>query len=154
MATPAISMRLDERPSERRTFVRLHGVDELVDLILSPPPHDAPACVRGHREIHLGDRPFDPLHPEMAPMMLVAIGGPGGAVYFRDLDGDGRAVGFVAHGDGRAVAPRLPFGAQGGIEFEPQDVMSRGRLERVVRACLLCGKRSEVVAWRDSAWVQ
>lgn len=129
-------------------------MDELVDAIVTPPPANAPLYVRGHREIHLGERPYDPLHPEMAPMMLVAVDGNCGAVYFRDVDADGHPIGFVARGDGRADAPRLPFDSQGGIEFEPPDVMNRDQLRRVVRSYLLDGKQPEVVGWRESEWVQ
>lgn len=154
VAAPAISIRFDEHPGEWRNFFHLHAVDELVDAIVTGPPADAAPYVRGHREIHLGDRPYDPLHPEMASMMLVAAGNDGGAVYFRDLDADGRPLGFIARGDGCADAPRLPFNAQGSIDFAPQDVMSRDQLRRVVRAYLLDGRRPEIIDWRASEWVQ
>ncbi|TDQ01092.1 Imm1 family immunity protein [Labedaea rhizosphaerae] len=153
-ATPVISVRFDERPREWRNFFQLRSVDELVDAIVSPPPEAAPAYVRGHREIHLGDRPYDPLHAELAPMMLVAVGPDGGAVYFREVNADGRSRGFIAQGDGRVDAPRLPFDSQGAIEFEPRDVMSRDQLRAIVRAYLLDGVRPETVRWRDSQWVQ
>ncbi|ATY17147.1 hypothetical protein CU254_41970 (plasmid) [Amycolatopsis sp. AA4] len=118
VAAPAVTVRFDEHPGEWRTVYHLHNVDELVEQIVTGPPADAAPHVRGHREIHLGARPYDPLHPEMAPMMLVAAARVVGAVYYREIDAAGHPIGYIARGDGRTDTPGLPFSAQGALRFK------------------------------------
>jgi hypothetical protein len=149
-----ISIRFDEHPREWRNFFHLGDVEELVDAVLVEPLADAPPHSRGHREIHLGDQPYNALRPELDPMMLVAVGGGRGAVYFRDLDDHGAPVGFVAVGDGVDDPPVLAFNAQGSLDFEAGDVLTRKQLRSVVRAYLIDGVRPAVVGWRESEWVQ
>jgi hypothetical protein len=153
-AARVISVRFDERPQEWRNYVGLDKVDEIVDSVLAEPPSDAPSYVRGHREIHSGARPFDPRELAMGPMMLIAVGGGYGAVYFRELDPQGGPVGFVARGDGVDHPPVLSFNEQGSIDFEAADVLTRERLRQVVRAYLIEGVRPAIIEWRESDWVR
>lgn len=153
-----VSVHFDERPHEWRCVYDSRGHARLVADILTPPPQDSPAWVRGHRTIIVSERPYDPAHAETTPMLLVAVGTAAGdtvgAAYFRDVD-HGTVTGWITANPQRLPQPpELAFSAQGWHVFPDTAVVGEERLRTLVTEYLETGRRPEHVRWQESEFIR
>lgn len=154
-AAPILSVHYDERGPEWRTYIQPKQLDRIVEDILANPPADAPPHARGHRELHLGHEPYNPLNPPLDRMMLIAVGDNYGAVYYRDIDNGNTPRGYVTiNHSPPGDAPRLAFNANGSIEFDPANILPKAKIREILLKYLTEGEKPDNAAWEESEWVQ
>lgn len=158
VATRVASVHFDERPHEWRSVHDPRGYAHLVADILTPPPADSPAWVRGHRIIIIGEHPYDPASTEATPMLLLAVGtthdATVGPAYYRQVGDDGISGWVTVNPDPVSDVPEFAFSAQGWNSFPTTAVLNHQQLRTLVTEYLETGHRPESVPWRQSEMVQ